>query len=330
MGGASNEKEISLESGRNVFYKLKQQNFKVVPIFVDSNLQLFIIPEKILVKNSTNEIIEALKEDEPISWPSLKKCDFVFLALHGGAGENGTIQSALQALDIKFNGSKSLASSICMDKYLTKIILEANGFDTIPGVLVDQETFKNKELYKDLNWPLIVKPHDDGCSFFVFYVNNETELFESIEKILAYKKYALVEEYILAKELTIGIINTPEPICLPSSEVIRTGKILSIEEKFLPGAGENQTPAILDINIQEFIKEQLIRAYNIIGFKNYARIDCFLQDEKQSKTGKYKLIFIEFNTLPALTPATCLFHQAAEINMRPTEFLKKIIENANT
>lgn len=330
MGGASNEKEISLESGRNVFYKLKQQNFKVVPIFVDSNLQLFIIPEKILVKNSTNEIIEALKEDKPISWPSLKKCDFVFLALHGGAGENGIIQSALQALDIKFNGSKSLASSICMDKYLTKIILEANGFDTIPGVLVDQETFKNKELYKDLNWPLIVKPHDDGCSFFVFYVNNETELFESIEKILAYKKYALVEEYILAKELTIGIINTPEPICLPSSEVIRTGKILSIEEKFLPGAGENQTPAILDINIQEFIKEQLIRAYNIIGCKNYARIDCFLQDEKQSKTGKYKLIFIEFNTLPALTPATCLFHQAAEINMRPTEFLKKIIENANT
>ena len=82
--------------------------------------------------------------------------------------------------------------------------------------------------------------------------------------------------------------------------------------------------------IWSFIKEQLIRAYNIIGCKNYARIDCFLQDEKQSKTGKYKLIFIEFNTLPALTPATCLFHQAAEINMRPAEFLKKIIENANT
>ena len=322
MGGNSNEREISLESGRNVVYKLQQIGYKVCPIFLNKNLDLYILEQKLLVKNTTKEIEEIICEQWPVSWPELKKFNFVFLALHGGAGENGTIQGALQALDIKFNGSDNLTSAICMDKQITKTILRAHGLNTINGLIVNKKNYQDESLYQNLKWPLIVKPHDDGCSFFVTLVNNMAELNTALNNLLQHKNYALVEEYIDAMELTIGVFGTLDPICMPASEVIRTGRILSIEEKFLPGAGENQTPANISEVDAEFIKKEILKAYKILNCRNYARIDCFFKKETQ------ELIFIEFNTLPALTPATCLFHQAIEIGIKPAEFLQKIIEDA--
>jgi D-alanine--D-alanine ligase len=322
LGGSSNEKEISLESGRNVVYKLQQLGYKVCPIFVDDNLDLYVMHQKLLVKNTTQEIAEQLVDQDPISWPELQKFNFVFLALHGGAGENGTIQGALQALGIKFNGSDNLTSAICMDKQITKTVLKAHGLNTINGLIVSKKNYQDELLYQDLKWPLIVKPHDDGCSFFVTLVHNQTELKTALAKLFMHKNYALVEEYIDAMELTIGVIGTAAPVCLPASEVVRGGKILSIEEKFLPGAGENQTPANISAADLEQINKQIVAAYQILNCKNYARIDCFFKKETK------ELIFIEFNTLPALTPATCLFHQALEVGLKPAEFLQKIIDDA--
>jgi UDP-N-acetylmuramate--alanine ligase len=322
MGGKSNEKEISLESGRNVVYKLQQIGYNVCPIFVDENLDLYVMHQKLLVKNTTKEIAELLVDQDPISWPELKKFNFVFLALHGGAGENGTIQGALQALDIKFNGSDNLTSAICMDKQITKTVLLAHGLNTINGLIVSRKNYDQENLYHNLKWPLIVKPHDDGCSFFVTLVNDQAELKAALDKLFEHKNYALIEEYVDAMELTIGVIGTFEPVCLPASEVVRGGKILSIEEKFLPGAGENQTPANLSDTDLGHINKQILAAYKILNCKNYARVDCFFKKETQ------ELIFIEFNTLPALTPATCLFHQALEIGLKPADFLQKIIEDA--
>ena len=322
LGGKSNEKEISLESGRNVVYKLQQLGYKVSPIFVDDNFDVYVMHQKLLVKNTTKEIAELLVDQDPISWPELQKFNFVFLALHGGAGENGTIQGALQALEIKFNGSDNLTSAICMDKQITKTVLRAHGMNTIKGLIVSQKNYQNEFLYQDLKWPLIVKPHDDGCSFFVTLAHNQTELNAALDKLFQHKKYALIEEYIDAMELTIGVMGTSAPVCLPASEVVRGGKILSIEEKFLPGAGENQTPANISTAEFEHINKQILAAYKILNCKNYARIDCFFKKETK------ELIFIEFNTLPALTPATCLFHQALEVGLKPADFLQKIIEDA--
>lgn len=323
LGGNSNEKEISLESGRNIVYKLQSKGYKVKPIFLDSKNHLHIISERVLVKNSTAEIENSL-DSKPISFCSLKSFYFVYLGLHGGIGENGTIQGALEALDISFNGSKALASVICMDKDLTKIILKANGLETIPGILISRNDLNSKK-WSHLKWPLILKPHDDGCSNFVSVVKNDEELLQRANILLEKKEYILIEQYINGKELTIGVLGTNNPICMPISEVIRTQEILSIEEKFLPGAGENQTPAKISKEDQIYIQEQIIKAYKALGCENYARIDCFLQSKKESDTGKSKLIFIEFNSLPALSPATCLFHQAAELEMRPAEFLEKIL-----
>ncbi len=99
-----------------------------------------------------------------------------------------------------------------------------------------------------------------------------------------------------------------------------------IEEKFLPGAGENQTPAPLNPQALEFVKKNIEQVYKAVNCKGYARIDCFYQNEQQNKSGTQKLIILEINTLPGMTPATCIFHQAAELGIKPMEFIDTIIK----
>ena len=98
-----------------------------------------------------------------------------------------------------------------------------------------------------------------------------------------------------------------------------------IEEKFLPGAGENQTPAPLPSATLEFVKKTMENVYAAIDCKGYARIDCFYQTAEQSTAQKERVVILEINTLPGLTPATCIFHQAAEEDIRPMDFIDMIV-----
>ena len=136
----------------------------------------------------------------------------------------------------------------------------------------------------------------------------------------------LVEEFIQGLELTVGVIGNNRAQALPPSLTVTTNDILTIEEKFLPGAGENLTPAPLPPSTLALIQKTMADAYTALDCKGYARIDCFYQDATISPTKADRVIILECNTLPALTPATCIFHQAAEIGLNPMEFIDLIIE----
>ncbi|MBI2344816.1 ATP-grasp domain-containing protein [Candidatus Dependentiae bacterium] len=333
LGGSSNEREISLESGRNVCYKLSDEKYEIVPVFVDIHSRLYVLTQRLLVCTSTKEIASRLDEAKAIGWSDLKKiADFVFIALHGGLGENGTVQGTLEMLGLPYNGSSVFASALCMDKYKTGQFLKFQGFDTPRSFLFSKFDFVAQNfdnLYnflKSVNFSYIVKPHDDGCSVMVSSPQNKENLQESLTEIFATKEFALIEEKIIGMELTVGVLGNKDPEVLIPSEAISKKIILSMEEKFLPGAGENQTPARLPGEDIEFVRQIIKEAFVVIGCQGYSRIDCFFQNEGQSTTGKRRVVILEVNTLPALTPATCLFHQAAEIGIRPAEFLDKIIE----
>ena len=126
-------------------------------------------------------------------------------------------------------------------------------------------------------------------------------------------------------ELTVGVIGNDHPRALPPSQAISAQGILSIQEKFLPGAGENQTPALLSQEALRFVQDVMEKVYTILQCKGYARIDCFYQNAQISPTGKERVVILEVNTLPGLTPATCLFHQVAEIGLRPMDFIDTLI-----
>jgi len=333
LGGPSREREISLESGRNVIYKLSPHQYDVTPLFVDQKNNLYIISTAQLVLNSTKEIAGQLIPEKQITWHSLKEqFDFVFIALHGGIGENGSVQGILEMLGVPYNGSSVLASALCMDKHKTAQYLNAAGFETPQQILVTQKNWTTDKkailttIRSTISAPYIVKPSDDGCSMLVQKVSDK-ELASAIDAIFAQEKTTvLIEECITGMELTVGVIGNDIPQALPPSQAIASGTILSIEEKFLPGAGENQTPAPLSKPAQQLIQKTTERAYKELGCKGYARIDCFYQSAKESPTKKDRVIIIEINTLPGMTPATCIFHQAAEIGMKPMEFIDRIIE----
>jgi UDP-N-acetylmuramate--alanine ligase len=334
FGGNTNEKEISLESGRNVLYKLSPLKYEGVPIFVDSKMNLFVINQKLLVRSSTKEIEQLLVCEMRTEWSALATlADFVFIALHGGLGENGGVQGMLEMLEIPYNGSSIFASALCMDKYKTNQFLKHSGLDVPNSRLVHKKEWLSgkteiiEEIINIFSLPCIIKPHDDGCSVLVQKVCNENDMIYALDAIfLQNKEYALIEEYIRGMELTVGVIGNQDPYALVPSHVVCAKDILSIEEKFLPGAGENQTPALLPEEAIHFIKKTVTHAYKLLGCKGYARIDCFYQTAHESATNKEKLIFIECNTLPGMTPATCIFHQAAEEGLKPMEFIDTIIE----
>lgn len=334
LGGPSQEREISLESGRNVIYKLSPYTYEVTPLFVDEHHNLHRITTPQLVLNSTREITENLTPDQCIEWHSLKgQFDFVFIALHGGIGENGSVQGMLEMLDLPYNGSSVLSSALCMDKYKTGQYLRATGFDTPQQLLIEKKEWHILQdefietITHTIKAPYIAKPHDDGCSILVHKVHKKKELKKIINTIFEHgKESVLIEECITGMELTVGVMGNTIAQALPPSQAIASGSILSIEEKFLPGAGENQTPAPLSASAHQLVKHTMEQAYKQLGCKGYARIDCFYQTAQESPTHQDRVIILEVNTLPGLTPATCIFHQAAEIGMKPMEFIDRIIQ----
>lgn len=333
FGGRSHEKEISLESGRNVVYKLSPAHYDVMPLFVDSNLKLYKIDQSLLVRHSTIAIEQGLDAAQAIEWHKLPALtDFVFLALHGGEGENGAIQGTLEMLGLPYNGSGIMASALCMNKYATNTFLRNNNFDVPENLLLDKVLWIQdinaciEKIKNTIAYPMIVKPHDDGCSVLVARATNDNELTIALDQLFIKKEHALIEECIHGIELTVGVIGNGVAQALPPSQAVTTKGILSIEEKFLPGAGENQTPAPLPHDSLKLVQKTMEEVYTVIGCKGYVRIDCFYQSAAQSPTRNERVVILEINTLPALTPATCLFHQAAEIGMRPMEFLDLIIK----
>ena len=325
LGGVSNEREISLESGRNISYKLSPQKYAVKTLFLNKDLQLYDIPSSLLVRNATQEIEEGLAPAMKVLWNDLPKFfDFIFIALHGGVGENGSVQGTLEMLGLPYNGSGVLASALCMDKFKTNEFLESKGFEIPRHWLVERDEWN---IFSAPHFPLIVKPHDDGCSMMVQKVQNNEELQHALATIFAQgKPHALIEEFVGGMELTVGVIGNDTARALPPSQTVATKGILSIEEKFLPGAGENQTPAPLPQEALYLVQKTMEEVYTAVGCKGYVRIDCFYQTAQQSPTGKERVVVLEINTLPGMTPATCLFHQAAEIGIKPMDFVDLIVQ----
>lgn len=333
VGGPSAERQVSLESGRNVTYKLSPRRYEVIPVFMDANMHLYRLPHHLLVKNTTEEIAELVTDDLRIRWDALPElCDFVFIALHGRPGEDGTVQGALELLQLPYNGSGIAASGLCMDKLRTNQFLRAEGCAVPSGCLltidmwnagVDLQALLDRS---SIAFPVITKPHDDGCSVLVKKSSTIEELRAAVAEMFAEgRSVVLIEELVRGMELTVGVLGNESPRALPPSYSVAAGGLLSMEEKFLPGAGENRTPAPLPSAAIAFVQREIERAFSLLRCRGYARIDCFYQDASISPTGEQRLVILEVNTLPALTPATCIFHQAAEVGMTPMEFLDAII-----
>lgn len=297
-----------------------------------------------------------------------KTVDAVFIALHGRPGEDGAVQAHLERVGLPYNGSGVSSSQTTIDKYKTNEILKQNGFIVAEHMLLSENEWnddKNKILSilkEKIKYPFIAKPVDDGCSSAVKKIKTPEE-FEAFTTLIFRKQEALnqlaaellhikdkeefpqknvilVEELISKKdakhflEITGGMLtryNNKGEIeyeVFEASEALSEGEVLSLEEKFLAGQGQNITPARYSGNkadrqkISETVKQTLGAAAKVLNVTGYCRIDAFVRIFNPDKV---EVIFIEVNSLPGMTPATCIFHQTAINGYKPYDFIDKIL-----
>jgi D-alanine-D-alanine ligase len=299
--------------------------------------------------------------------PSLVKG--VFIALHGRPGEDGRFQQDLEKLGIPYNGSGVLSSQLTINKYQTNELLRQNGILVAAHLLMRKEDWlagKEKfyaQILSVMKFPFICKPVDDGCSSAVKRIHNKTELDAFCrlmfrDKETKPRKYAevlhlkdneefprknnlLVEELISRNgarhflEITGGMLtqlNGTGEIrfeVFEPSEALSSGEVLSLEEKFLAGEGQNITPARFASDGEEYrrisavVKNELEKTARILGVEGYCRIDAFV---RVFENGKVETVIIEVNSLPGMTPATCIFHQAAINHYKPFDFIDRILD----
>ncbi|HNT56757.1 MAG TPA: D-alanine--D-alanine ligase family protein [Syntrophales bacterium] len=329
MGGKSSEKEVSLESGRNIFTKMDRGKYDPVPVFMDTRARLWEIPLKLLMRNATADIEMDLEEfATPLPYEELPaRVDFVYIGLHGKYGEDGCLQGLLELLRVPYTGSGVLGSALGMDKYMARKVLAASGVDVPKTVAVKREAWeKNSEkiidgIEAEIGFPCVVKPSREGCSTAIRKVHGRAGLPESLEGAFQWDTLALVEEFITGMEVTCGVLGNDEPEALVPSETIPTEEILSLEDKFLYGQGENKTPARLPEETLKKIQDTAVRAYRVLGLKAYARIDMFVRESGQ-------VAVLEPNTLPGMTPSTVLFHQAAAAGMTQAGLIDRVIRHS--
>lgn len=288
LGGNSNEREISIATGKNVVSALNELGYQVFEIEVNRDI---------------SDIIQQLIKINP---------DVVFNALHGGSGENGEIQALLNMLKIKYTHSNVLASSIGMNKIFTHYI--ADSFEiTMPKCQVlTIEEVKNKQFGK---YPIVIKKHDDGSTVGIKVIHSDEEK-KNLQWTWNYNN-VLVEEFIKGREFTVGVLSGS---ALTITEIIYESEIFSYEAKYQPGIARHVLDPDLPLHIEQRLKNYAVKIHDILGCSGVTRSD-FIYDGNE-------IYFLEINTQPGLTRNSFIPEQAQFIGLSFNQLVQCLIEQA--
>lgn len=320
LGGTSPERAVSKESGKSIYYAIKDLGYNVILVDPAYGLEQ---PEKIedYFSNCECGIISNENYIKVINSSLFDNVDLAFIALHGKWGEDGTIQSLLELKGIKYTGSGVLGSSLSMDKARSKVMFTHFGVSTPKWIEVtkgnDLELIKNM-IEEKLKFPCIVKPNDQGSTIGLTKCTNKLELEEALKLSFQFSKVALVEEFIVGREITVAIINDK---VLPLLEIIPTHEIYDYECKYTDGMCEYIVPVKLDMKIEEELKRQAKIAFESIGCEDYGRVDFRLTEDG-------KPYCFEINTLPGMTTHSLVPKMAKADGIEFNELVDMIIKSA--
>ncbi|MCL2669425.1 MAG: D-alanine--D-alanine ligase [Syntrophaceae bacterium] len=331
LGGMSSEREVSLNSGRNVFDNLDREAYDPKAIFMDGKGSLWAIPWQLISQNTTTDISERLKDEaRRISYEGLKEeIDFAFISLHGKYGEDGCIQGLLELLQIPYTGPGVLASALGMDKHIQQWVLQAAGIGVPKSELVGEDVWRAdregtiRSLHDRFGFPMFTKPPREGSSVGVTLVRDEATLAAGIEAALAWDKAVLVEEFLEGTEFSSIILEEEgEPRALEVTEITPQSEYFTYDDKYMPGRCRKFTPPkSIPSEAVAMIKEAAVRAFHALGFRSYGRIDGFYL-----KDGR--VLITDPNSASGMAPSSFFFEQAACAGMLPSMVIGRLIENA--
>lgn len=297
-GGLSSEREVSLRSGKNCFEALQRLGYE--------NAQLIDVDKTI-----AQRLIETQTE-------------VAFLALHGKYGEDGCIQGLLEILDIPYTGNRVAASAITMDKDTTKKILRDAELPVIPSVTVQQNGRPDFALtaFEALQFPVMVKPANEGSSIGMSKVNTLTELQPALQTAVKYCPTILVEEFVAGKSITVGVIEqNGKPVATPILELRTKTEWYDLEAKYTEGLTEFILPAELSEEVTQAIQKTTIQAHQAVGCKGVSRVDFVVAPDNT-------FYILEINTIPGMTNLSDLPAQAKAMGIGYDALVELILKTA--
>ena len=256
---------------------------------------------------------------------AIRSFDLVFNALHGGDGEDGTVQAALEKAGISYTGSRHQASRLAMDKHTSKEWMVAAGIPTAPWVsltLDDDASIPHGANYPALatfleehQYPVVVKPNHEGSTVGLSIVEAPTDLDEALLLAREFGPRVLVETYIPGRELTAAILKQRP---LPVVEIIPRHQSYDYECKYTDGMSTYVVPADLPLDITAAIQDAARRLYEELGCRHYARVDFRLNPDGQ-------FFCLELNTLPGMTSHSLVPMAAKAVGISFTELIDRIV-----
>jgi D-alanine-D-alanine ligase len=297
FGGISAEREVSLSTGRQVVIALRSAGFEVQPIEVTQDL---------------GAVIEALRDPRP---------DVVFNALHGRFGEDGAIQGVLDWLGLPYTHSGVRASALAMDKVAAKAVFAAAGLPVPRGHVVDVAALEAED---PMLRPYVVKPANEGSSVGVEILKAGDNRRAEIARAWRFGRTALVEEFVPGRELTVGVMGER---ALAVTEIIaEAGSFYDYDSKYAEGGSRHVIPARVHPSTYDRAMNVAVAAHRALGCHGATRAD-FRYDDTEGEPGR--LVLLEVNTQPGLTPTSLLPEQAAHHGIGFPALCAWMVENAS-
>ncbi len=296
MGGTSSEREVSLDSGRNVLEALRSRG--VDAFAVDG------IPA----------LIDAIRAD---------RVDRVFNILHGnkGGGEDGVLQGLLEALGVPYTGSNVLGSALAMDKIRTKQVWLSLGLPTPRYVRLEKGADVHAAA-RELGLPVIVKPSCEGSSVGVSRVFNDADLDSAVELATRYPGELLMEQMVVGDELTVGILGDGTAHqALPSIRIVPKGEWYDYNAKYIAEDTQYLCPG-LEGDAEAEIRRIALAAFIAAGCTGWARVDVM----RDRSSGKFYLL--EVNTAPGMTSHSLVPKAARQVGIGFEDLCWRILEQA--
>ncbi|EHK70524.1 D-alanine--D-alanine ligase A [Pseudomonas psychrotolerans L19] len=320
LGGTSEERDVSIASGAQVVAALRRRGHQVVTVdtalgLLDEDAERALLEARVGLEPPERTALVRMRGQDAgavLSRAQLGDQDLLFLALHGGTGENGTLQTLLDLAELRYTGSGRVGSAVAMDKDLSKRLFRAAGVPTADWLMAPVEA---ATVADTLGFPVIVKPSQQGSTVGLSKVNRAEDLQPAIELALRYDREVMIERFVAGRELTVGVLGD-QPLAVGEIVLGQSG-VFDYTSKYQPKGAVEVFPAEVSAEIAEEARRLALAAHRALKLDGYSRADFRLDAEG-------RLWCLEVNTLPGMTATSLLPQSAAAMGIDFDELCERI------
>jgi D-alanine-D-alanine ligase len=326
MGGTSAERDVSIASGLRIAAALRTRGHEVTSLDTATGV-IDTARERALLASGVQQAPPDLASLASMArqslspnlgtLPEVRQADVVFLALHGGQGEDGTLQALFDLSGVRYTGTGQIGSAMAMDKDVSKRLFRDHGVRTAEWLMAPASV---KEVGDSIGFPVVVKPSKQGSTVGLTLVREPSALETAIADAFKYDDEVMLERFISGRELTVGILGNE---ALPIGEIIPKHELYDYECKYTKGMAVEEFPARLEPAVASHVQAQAVLAFKALKLRGYARIDFRLDDSGGC-------FCLEANTLPGMTELSLIPQAAAAAGISFPELCERIVQLAIT